>query len=197
MPPFKHIVAKAAALTLLALSFSGTLSATPIMCGTNPGINHMLIDSSQVSACLDSGSGNISGNPNTDPFLQNAAAAGDYYLISSKSDGVNPFGLGFNVTFKDKNKTLGTWNLDASYWLTNSIGILGFKFGTGNNDDEWFIYELVHGVYSGTFEFVNVYQKGGGLSHTNLYRVPEPWNLVLMGIALLGLAGSRRVKNCN
>ncbi len=184
--------AKGIALLLAVFAYPGIVVATPVMCGNDPNINHMLVDSSLVSACLDSGPGNISGNLATDPFLQNAAAAGDDYIISSKSDGLNPWGLTFSVTTKTKDYTLGTWSLDASYWLTNNVGILGFKFGTGNNDDEWFIYQLVQGVSSGSFHFVNVQQRGGGLSHTNLYAVPEPTVVFLLGLGILALAGSRK-----
>ena len=150
----------------------------------------------QLVAGVSSGSfefvneGNISGNPANDPFLMSSEGAGS--ILLSKSDEANPYGLSFNVSSKTSTQTLGTWSLAASYWDSHDGGILGFKFGTGNNDDEWFIYQLVAGVSSGSFEFVNVYERGGGLSHTNLYSVPEPATLMLLGLGLLGLVAGRK-----
>ena len=175
---------------LLVMALPGIASATTIMCGADVQINHMLISDTEVSACLGSGEGNISGNPANDPFLMSSEGAGS--ILLSKSDEANPYGLSFNVSSKTSTQTLGTWSLAASYWDSHDGGILGFKFGTGNNDDEWFIYQLVAGVSSGSFEFVNVYERGGGLSHTNLYSVPEPATLMLLGLGLLGLVAGRK-----
>ena len=166
-----------------------TAEATDILCEivTN---NHMLIDDSEVSMCLDAGVGNLTGNPMNDLFLTGAGLV-DGYHSDGKSDGANPY----NLQYTQSNGT-GTWSLNPLYWTTHSQGAIGFKFGTGNQPDEWFVYKLIPNVSSGNWEFVNVYEKGGGLSHMNLYGVPEPASLVLLGLGFLSLglgsAWSRR-----
>lgn len=97
-----------------------------------------------------------------------------------------------------QNGTVGTWAIDASYWNSYNAAALGFKFGTGNTADQWFIFDLVVGVTSGDWEFINTFGNGGGLSHTNLYattppaQVPEPLGIALFGSALLALGLARR-----
>ena len=179
----------------LGLMLTGTASAVPILCDSLAK-NHMYVDSSQVSACIDAGTGNISGNPATDDFLLAGGNAAGWSL-ASKDDAANPFNIATTQVFSGKNSS-GTWSIDPSYWSTNTMGALGFKFGTGNKPDEWFIFDLVFGVSSGTWSFVNVNNKGGGLSHTNLYskeggnNVPEPGTLALLGLGLAGMGLARR-----
>ena len=193
-------IVTAAAVVALAAS---NASAVDIACGTNPSINHMLVDDSQVSACLASGVGNISGNPsggNADPFLTGVGS--EYELASKTGEGEdNPFNLAYT-----QDGDTGTWSFDASAWDAYTDLAIGFKFGTGNQPDEWFVYSVATLVASGDWEFVNVFGTGGGLSHMNLYgiagefppgQVPEPAGLALLGIGALGLAlaGKRRRKN--
>jgi hypothetical protein len=51
-----------------SLWFGGVASAADILC-QNSALNHMLVDSSYVSACLDAGTGNLTGNPLNDLFI--------------------------------------------------------------------------------------------------------------------------------
>ncbi len=173
----------------LALALAGSAAlAAPILCESEDR-NHMLIDDSLVSACLGAGADNpyLTGNPDNDQFLTSAAGTG--YVTVSKSDGDNPFNIQYT-----QDGTTGTFSLDASFWDAASVGAIGFQFGTGNQPDMWFVFELVDGVTSGSWDFVNVFNRGGGLSHVNLYRVPvsEPGAIGLLGLGLLALALMRR-----
>lgn len=182
---FKAIRLSASVLALSAFGYFASAGAAPVLC-EDIAVNHMFVDSSLVSSCMAGGEGNINGNPGTDAFLNGEGAGSGLIGIGSGSF--------------TQNGTTGTFSLDASLWDSWSEIAVGFKFGTGNQPDEWFVYLLNPSITSGAWEFVNVFNRGGGLSHVQLYgreptaNVPEPGTLALLGVGLLGASLARRRK---
>lgn len=182
-----------AVIPLAGALIANGAAAADIPCkAVSATINYMQVSDTTVSACLDAGVGNLTGNPANDLFL-NGAGAGQ--VPAGKSDGTNPFNISFSQTSSSGPTSTGTFSFDSSFWDNHNIGSIGFKFGTGNKPDEWFVYSLVNGVSSGEYTFFNVNGTGGGLSHVNLYSdVPLPAAVWLFGSALLGFAGVARKK---
>ena len=177
-----------AASVLIGLAITGGASAAPVVCQVVTN-NHMAIDSSIVSACMDAGVGNLTGNPMNDLFINGAGA------------GYESIGLGaFTQDPQVPGGSTGTFSFDDSLWASYSDIAVGFKFGTGNQPDEWFVYSLTALLASNDYDwsFINVFGRGGGLSHVNFYgipgsnEVPEPGTLALLGLGLIAASCFRR-----
>jgi hypothetical protein len=176
-------------VALAGMALSTPALADPITCSPNTANNHMIIDDAVVSSCLGAGVGNLTGQNHNDLFLN--GATGDGYESAGKSDEPNLFNITF-TQLQPNGSTTGDFSFDASFWDNAISGAIGFQFGTGNRADEWFVFELQHGQTSGLFEFINMFGRGGGLSHVNLYRVPEPSGLVMLGLGVFGASLARK-----
>lgn len=181
---FKKTNVSATLVALAAGLLAGAAHAVPVLC-EDATVNHMYVDSSQVSSCLGAGVGNINGNPATDDFL------------TGEGSGLGLVGIDALVNYTQAGN-IGTFSFASALWDSWSEIAIGFKFGTGNNPDEWFVYALNPSVSSGSWEFVNVFGRGGGLSHIQLYgtpaTVPEPSTIALLGIGMLAAGVARRRK---
>ena len=176
--------------SMLIMFLSSMANAVPIICADTTN-NYMEMDTSQASACAGAGLGNINGNPATDDFLLGGGTAAGYVSGGSGSAVQTGFNLLLGTEF-------GTWSVDAS------VDAIGFKFGTGNTADEWFVFDLIAGVTSGDWTFFDVLANGnvsnpGRISHFETYYktpnvVSEPGTLLFLPIALFGLSLARRKK---
>jgi len=186
------ILGSATALALAAVCYTMPAGAVAISC-KDLDQNYMNVDSSYVSSCINSGTGNI-GNGQNDDFLNGGGTALGWADIG---DGL------FDQDTNTNTGSSGSFSFDSALWNNYGSLAIGFKFGTGNQPDEWFVYTLQNLVSSGDWDFINTFGKGGGLSHVEVYgsgspppppprSVPEPATLSMLGLGLIGLGFAAR-----
>ena len=183
-------------IALSAATYLGAANAGLIACqetlSTN---NYMVVSSDYVHSCVDSGMGELTGIASGDAFLQ----------ANSGWVGVDG-GTGTQLT-KSSAQTTGSFSLDSTLWNSWDSLLIGFRFGTGNQPDEWFVYTLKDLVSVGSWTFINVGQRGGGFTNAQLYgsgakdlvarevtNVPEPGTISLLGAGLLVGVFARRFR---
>lgn len=171
-------------MAIAPFGFATPVHAMPLLC-QDTTVNHMYVDTVYASSCLGAGVGNINGNPHTDDFLTGEGASSGLLDIGSAEF--------------SQSGSVGTFWFDSSLWDDWSNIAVGFKFGTGNRPDEWFMLLLNPSTSFGTWRFVNVFDRGGGLSHVRIYgtgdtHLPEPGTLVLLGLGLIATTLVRRRK---
>ena len=125
-------ITSVAALALAATCYVTPASAVPVSCKVDTN-NHMLVDSVYVQSCIDAGVGNI-GNGQNDDFL-NAGNTGWTDITSQAPT------YGFSQTQSPGSNT-GSFFFNPALWDSFDEIAIGFKFGTGNQPDEWFVYVL-------------------------------------------------------
>ena len=186
---------RAAAISAAIIGFVG-VSALPASAVTTncPGTavttdREFQTDTNPATTCLNFGPGNISGDPNTDPFLQ--AFAG--WMLVDLDDNNNQMDHSFFIT--------GNGTKSGTFSFTGAMEgfkyALGLKSGNGQLDPDYAIFGL-NGATSGSWSILNGNQP---LAHANLYKmavdttaIPLPASLPLLmgGIAGLGFISRRR-----
>ena len=147
------------------------------------------MDTNPATTCLSFGPGNISGNPNTDPFLQ--ACAG--WMLVDQDNNNNEMDHLFSIT--------GNGTLAGTFSFTGAVEgfkyALGLKSGNGQLDPDYAIFGL-NGATSGSWSILNGNQT---LSHANLYKMavetaaiplPASLPLLLAGLGGLGVVSRKR-----
>lgn len=101
----------------------------------------------------------------------------------------------------------GTWSIASSFWHTYDRAIISVHVGQGSGNPDWWLFDILPGATSGTWDYTRLTGQGGGLSNMKLWgtgdpyctdngcgdeTIPEPTTLALFGLGLLGAGIARR-----
>jgi MYXO-CTERM domain-containing protein len=199
-----------------AMVMAGSLSsaqAAQIVCG-DPLLGLRVTTVDPAKACTYAGLQNL-GDPALEALLDSlltpvAPAVDDAQVLDRDSGNGN----GGFLSITGVGGFTGTWTIDPLAWGYDRL-FLYFHFGdakddpsaTSITDPDTFIVELSRADITGSWTFGGTGAKLTGLSNIALLsygtpdeppkppvEVPEPGSALLAGLALLGLAGARRLR---
>jgi hypothetical protein len=167
----------------LAIAWSGSSSALPIICG-----------SAQRTATLDPALQCEMGTGNPQ--------AGDILAHYPPDPWTRSDALSFTFTSGgfDANAVTGTWTIASSFWSAFGEAVVSIHIGNGQGDPDYFAWLISPNATSGTLSYTRLSGGGGGFSNIALWgrgtptSVPEPAALVLLGAGLLAVAAQRRLR---
>jgi hypothetical protein len=181
-----------APLFVIALSFPAAVESAPIsvLCPNSASTTDReftLTTDPAGATCLDWGTQANELNANGSDVMVLAG-----WTVIDKDempDEVFAHDSWFSVT--GLNGTSGSFTINSAAWGAFDQLAIGFVVGGGKLGPKWAVFELPVDETSGTWS--NAPNKGGGLSHANLYgmtsrevtAVPEPATLLLLGSGLM------------
>jgi hypothetical protein len=146
------ILGSVAIVALAAVGYVAPASAVPVNC-IDTTHDYMKVDSSLVSSCLAAGVGNIGQSGGNDPFL-------------NAHSGWTNIGEGAWTQLTRTGQTTGHVHLRLVLLGRLPALAIGFKFGTGNQPDEWFVYTCSTDLLGG-WTFHQHLSRMGGVCRTS------------------------------